>query len=207
MYKLFWTALLQPNSSKTAEKLCGRSGGLLIASTVLRPLLPVLVPGHISGALTVVITLRFVFNAEELSRLKSNYWYERLLQYVRVCVAHGFFWCGCMVFVCGSCFVFVYSAKKNQVVELTFLAGRRHPNMSMWNAVDASSTDFEVPRPAGYVCRYRRKSHRVLLSLWRLQTLGYTLSCAFTLEPPSAMPFVILSLLVGKTWITGSSPL
>ncbi|CAM9690672.1 unnamed protein product, partial [Hapterophycus canaliculatus] len=35
------------------------TGGLLILSTVLRPLLPVLVPPHVSGALTVVISLRF----------------------------------------------------------------------------------------------------------------------------------------------------
>lgn len=32
-------------------------------STVLWPLLPVLVPGHVSGALTVVISLRYVSTA------------------------------------------------------------------------------------------------------------------------------------------------
>ena len=35
-------------------------GFLLILTTVLRPLLPVLVPGHISGALAIVISLRCV---------------------------------------------------------------------------------------------------------------------------------------------------
>lgn len=38
-------------------------GLLFILSTVIWPLLPVLVPAHISGALTIVITLRYVLQA------------------------------------------------------------------------------------------------------------------------------------------------
>ena len=49
--------------------LYGLPGILMMASTVLRPLLPVLVPGHISGALAVVITLRCAFHHRHQLRL------------------------------------------------------------------------------------------------------------------------------------------
>lgn len=75
MWALYYITRLAEHSNKTPSAIAGpaspaerapslafvlvvQAGAMFLLSTVLWPLLPVLVPGHVSGALTVVISLR-----------------------------------------------------------------------------------------------------------------------------------------------------
>lgn len=59
--------LSDPLTVSSACHFCLLLGALFILSVVLRPILPILAPGHISGALAVVISLRCVSDLQPVN--------------------------------------------------------------------------------------------------------------------------------------------